>query len=69
MGFETVKASRAAERVKDSGEAHQSVSTTPESVVLARAGDEREPVDLRERAAMIRSNWIGEVTTKPSPWL
>lgn len=35
VGFEAVNASRAAERVKDSGEAHQSVSTTPESVMLA----------------------------------
>ena len=35
MAFEALNASRAAERVKDSGEAHQSVSTAPESVMLA----------------------------------
>lgn len=35
VGFEADNASRAAERVKDSGEAHQSVSTAPESVMLA----------------------------------
>ena len=68
MGFEALNASRAAERVKDSGAAYQSVSTTLESVMLASRVMSGSRWTFAV-AAMIRSNWVGGVSAKPSRWL